>query len=144
MTPTSWPFVKALSWAVDVDEGTDVDEGINEEEGIDEEEEVAEVNDEDELVEVEEEVEEIDVAVLVEDKIEAELDKEVIDVVGVAVVVKDGIAVVVSGVEATDDEAGEVEPPNVHNDPNGIYSRRLKTVQLHFCNTYAWTKVSQW
>ena len=58
--------------------------------------------------------------------IEAELDKEVIDVIGVADVVKEGIAVVVSGVEATDDEAGEVEPPNVHSDPNGIYSRNLK------------------
>jgi hypothetical protein len=111
-------LVKALSWAVDVGEGIDVDEGIGEEV-------VVEVNDKDELVEVKEEVEEIDVAVLVVE-IEAELDKEVIDVVGVAVVVKEGIAVVVSGVEATDDEAGEVEPPNVHSDPNGIYSRRLE------------------
>ena len=88
-------------------------------EGIDEEV-VAEVDDKDELIEVEE----IDVAVL-EVEIEAELDKEVVDIVGVAVVVKEGIAVVVSGVEATD-EAGEVEPPNVNNDPNGTYSRRLK------------------
>ena len=67
---------------------------------------------------------------MLEVKVEAELDKEV--VVGVAVVVKEGIAVVVSKVEVTDDEAGEVEPPNVHNDPNGTYSRRLKTVQPHF------------
>ena len=99
-------MVKALSW-VDVGEGID-------------EEVVAEVDDKDELIEVEE----IDVAVL-EVEIEAELDKEVVDIVGVAVVVKEGIAVVVSGVEATD-EAGEVEPPNVNNDPNGTYSRRLK------------------
>lgn len=98
---------------MDVGEGIDVDEGIDEV--------VAEVTDKDELVEVEEEMEEVGVAVL-EVKIEAELDKEVIDVilVGVAVVVKEGIAVVVSGVEAADDEAGEVEPPNVHSDPNGI------------------------
>ena len=111
-------MVKALSWAVDVDEGKDVDEGIDEEV-------VEEVNDKDELVEIDE-VDEVDVAVL-EVKVEAELDREeVIDVVGVAVVVKVGIADVVSGVEATDDEAdeaGEVEPPNVYNDPNGIYSK---------------------
>ena len=103
-------MVKALSWAADVDGRIDVDEGVDEK--------VAEVNDKDELVEV-------GVAVL-EIKIEAELDKEVINVVGVAVVVKVGIAVVVSGVETTEDEAGEVEPPNVHNDPNGTYSKRLK------------------
>ena len=106
-----------LSWAED---DVDVDEGIDEEV-------VAEVNDKKELVEVGV-IEEIGVAVL-EVKIEAELDKEVVGVVGVAVVavvVKEGIAVVVSGVDATDDEAGEVEPPNVHNDPNGIYSRRSK------------------
>ena len=92
-------------------------------EGIDEEV-MAEVNDKDELVGIGV-IEEIGVAVL-EVKIEAELDKDVVDVVGVAVVVKEGVAVVVSGVDATDDEAGEVEPPNVHNDPNGTYSRRLK------------------
>lgn len=91
-----------------------------EDEVIDEEV-VAEVNDRDEPVEVGE-IEEIGVAEL-EVKIEAELDKEIVGVVGVAVVVKEGIAVVVSGVEATNDEAGEVEPPNVHSDPNGTYSR---------------------
>jgi hypothetical protein len=106
-------LVKALSWAE-----ADVDEGIDEEV-------VVEVNNKDELVEVGV-MEEIGVAVLVEVKIEAELDKEVVDVVGIAVVVKEGIAVVVSGVDATDDEAGEVEPPNIHNDPNGTYSRRSK------------------
>lgn len=100
-------MVKALSWAED---DADVDGEIDEEV-------VAEVNDKDELVEVGV-IEEIGVAVL-EVKIEAEVDKEVVDVVGVAVVVKEGIAVVVSGVDATDDEAGEVEPPNVNNDPNG-------------------------
>ena len=120
MTPTSWPLDKALSWAVDVDEGID-------------EEVVAEVTDKDELGEVEEEIERIDVAVLdVRVEAEAELDKEVIDVIGVAVVVKEGIAVVVSGVEATDDEAGEVEPPNVNSDPNGIYSRRLEHYDSNF------------
>ena len=111
-------MVKALSWAEDDGDVDEVDEGIDEEV-------VAEINDEDELVDVGE-IEEIGVAVL-EVKTEAELDKEVIvGVVGVAVVVKEGIAVVVSGVEVTDDEAGEVEPPNVHNDPNGTYSKRLK------------------
>ena len=115
-------MVKALSWAVDVGEGIGVDGGIDEV--------VAEVNDKDELVEVEEEIGKIDVAVL-EVRIEAELDKEVIDVIGVAVVVK-GIAVVVSVEEATDDEAGEVEPPNVHSDPNGIYSRRLEHYNSNF------------
>ena len=109
-------MVKALSWAADADGEIDVDEGIDEE--------VAVVSDKDELVEV-------GVAVL-EIKIEAELVKEVINVVGVAVVVKVGIAVVVSGVEVTDDEAGEVEPPNVHNDPNGTYSGRLKQHKLIF------------
>lgn len=102
------------------EDDVDVDEGIDEEVVA---EVVAEVNEKDELVGVGE-IEEIGVAVL-EVKVEAELDKEVIDVVGVAVVVKEGIAVVVSGVEATD-EAGEVEPPNIHNDPNGTYSRRSK------------------
>ena len=112
-------MVKALSWDED---DADVDDGIDEEvdDGIDEGE--GEVNDRDELVV--REIEEIGVAVL-EVKIEAELDKDVVGVVGVAVVVKEGIAVVVSGVEAADD-AGEVEPPNVHKDPNGTYSRRLK------------------
>ena len=105
-------MVKGLSWAVVVGEG------------IDEDEVEAEVNDEDKI-------EEIDVAVL-ELVIEAELDREEIDVIGVADVVKEGIAVVVSGVEATDDETGEVEPPKVHSDPNGIYSRRLKHFQHHF------------
>ena len=142
-------MVKALSWAEDVDEGIDeeVVEEVNdndkdelaevgeiEEIGVAvlevkiDEEVVAEVKDKDELVK---EIEEIDVAVL-EVKIEAEVDKEVVNVVGVAVVVKEGIAVVVSGVEATNDEAGEVEPPNVHNDPNGIYSRRLKPYNAIF------------
>lgn len=80
---------------------------------------MAEVSGKDEPVEVRE-IEEVGVAVL-EVEIEAELDKEVVGVVGVAVVVilVEGIAVVVSEVEATGDEAGEVEPPNVHNDPNG-------------------------
>ena len=120
-----------LSWAED---DVEVDEGIDEEV-------VAEVNDKRELVEVGVIEEEIGVAVL-EVKIEAELDKEV---VGVAVVVKEGIAVVVSGVDATDDEAGEVEPPNVHNDPNGICSRRSNSATpLLNCNAYTWTKVSQW
>jgi hypothetical protein len=64
-------------------------------------------------------VEEIGVAVL-DIEIEAEVDKKVVGVAVVAVVVKEGIAVVVSGVDATDVEAGEVDPPNVHNDPNGI------------------------
>ena len=116
MTPTSWPLDKALSWAVDVDEGID-----------------EEVTNKDELGEVEEEIERIDVAVLdVRVEAEAELDKEVIDVIGVAVVVKEGIAVVVSGVEATDDEAGEVEPPNVNSEPNGIYSRILEHYNTNF------------
>ena len=116
MTPTSWPLDKALSWAVDVDEGID-----------------EEVTNKDELGEVEEEIERIDVAVLdVRAEAEAELDKEVIDVIGVAVVVKEGIAVVVSGVEATDDAAGEVEPPNVNSEPNGIYSRILEHYNTNF------------
>jgi hypothetical protein len=63
---------------------------------------------------------------VLEVEIEAGLEREVIDV-GVAVVVKVGIAVVVSEGEATDDEAGEVEPPNVHNEFNGIYSRRIES-----------------
>ena len=66
-------------------------------------------------------VENIGVAVL-DIEIEAEVDK-----IGVAVVVvKEDIAVVVSGVDATDGEleAGEVDPPNVHNDPNGIYPKK--------------------
>jgi hypothetical protein len=78
-------------------------------------------NDRDEVVEDDEDVEEIEeigVAVL-DIEIEAEVDNEV---VGVAVVVKD-VAVVVSGIDATDVEAGEVEPPNVHSDPSGIYSK---------------------
>ena len=125
MIPTSWPLVKALIWAED---GADVDEVV------------AEVSGKDEPVEVRE-IEEVGVAVL-EVKIEAELDKEVVDVVGVAVVVIEGIAVVVSGVEAT----GEVEPPNVHNDPNGTYSRRSKKCIPIFkiLSTHTWTKVSQW
>ena len=62
----------------------------------------------------------LDVAVL-DVEIEAEVDG---NVVGVAdVVVKEGIAIVVSGVDTTDVEAGEVEPPYVHNDPNGIYPK---------------------
>ena len=139
-------MVKALSWAED---DPDVDEGIDEEVvvGVNDKDEevVTEVSDKDELVEVGL-IEEIGVAVL-EVKIEAELDKEVVSVVGVAVVVKEGIAVVVSGVvEATDDEAGDVEPPNVHSDPNGTYSKRLKQCKSNFrnFNTYTWTKVSQW
>ena len=119
MTPMSWPFVKTLSWAAD-----EVDAGIAE--GV-----VAGVSDRDEFVEEAEEVgviEEIDVAVLddeIEAEVDAEVDKEVDkDVVGVAVVVKEGIAVVVSGVDATGVEAGEVEPPNVHSDPNGICSKK--------------------
>ena len=131
-------MVKALSWAVDVGGGIIVDEI---DEGIDEEV-AAEVSDKDELVEIEE-VEEIGVAVL-EVEIEAELDKEVIDDVGIAVVVKEGIAVVVSGVEATDNEAGEVEPPKVHSELSGIYSRRLNQHNPVFkIQTYTWTIVSQ-
>ena len=72
-------------------------------------------------------MEEIGVAVL-DIEIEAEVDKEV---VGVAVVVKD-VAVVVSGVDATDVEAGEVEPPNVHSDPSGIYSKESTQCNYNF------------
>jgi hypothetical protein len=104
-------LVRALIWAED---DADADEEV-----------VAEVSGKDEPVEVIE-IDEVGVAVL-EVEIEAELDKEVVGVVGVAVVVIEGIAVVVSGVEATGDEAGEVEPPNIHNDPNGTYSRRSKS-----------------
>ena len=67
-------------------------------------------------------VDEIGIAVL-DIEIEAEVDK---DVVGIAVIVViEDIAVVVSGVDATDIEAGvEVEPPNVHSDPSGIYPKK--------------------
>lgn len=77
---------------------------------------MVEVNDE-----LGEEVEEVEEVEVVEEGLavldEAEVGKEV---VGVAVVVKEGIAVVVSGVDATGAEAGEVEPPNRNSDPNGI------------------------
>lgn len=89
-------------------------------------------------------VENIGVAVL-DIEIEAEVDK-----IGVAVVVvKEDIAVVVSGVDATDGEleAGEVDPPNVHNDPNGIYPKKESKNSANsdlFANTYTWAKVGQW
>ena len=94
--------------------GVEVAEGVVVAEGV-----MVEVNDD--LVEEAEEVEVIEGGVAVVDK--AEVGKEM---VGVAVVVKEGIAVVVSGVDATGVEAGEVEPPNMNSVPNGIYSKESK------------------
>ena len=74
-------------------------------------------------------IEEIDVAE-VDIEIEAGVD---VGVAVVVVVIKEDVAVVVSGVDATDIEAGEVEPPKVNNDPSGIYSKNESTtVQLVF------------
>ena len=62
---------------------------------------------------------------------------------GVAVIVKEGIAVVVSGVEATDDEEGEVEPPYcVHSE--WYLLKTIKPEQPHKNHTYTWNIVSQW
>ena len=78
---------------------------------------VDEVDDRDEV----EVIEEVGVAV-VDVEIEAEVD---VGVAVVVVVMKEDVAVVVSGVvDATDVKAGEVEPPKVNIDPNGIYSKK--------------------
>lgn len=97
--------------------GADAGDEVDEEEGKD----VTGIDDNDELVAGA--VVEVGVAVL-DVKIEAEVDVNVVGVAGIVVVIVKGvIAVVVSGL----DEAGEVDPPNVHNDPNGIYPKKSKS-----------------
>lgn len=97
--------------------GADAGDEVDEEDGKD----VTGIDDNDELV-AGAVLEVVGVAVL-EAKIEAEVDVNVVGVAGVVVVIVKGvIAVVVSGL----DKAGEVDPPYIHSDPNGIYPKKLK------------------